>query len=89
MTNWTFDNHAIRLDSPATQAVEITPSDTEDLDNPVRALYIGGDGALKVTPLESNTPVILPGLVAGIILPIVVKKVWADSTTATGIVGLL
>lgn len=86
---YNFENHIIRFDSPATQAFAITPSDDNDLAVPVRALYIGSEGTLKITPLQSENPIILAGLVPGLIIPIVTRKVWIDSTSVTGIIGLL
>jgi len=87
--SWKFENHIVRYDSPATKAVAISPSNTTELAEPVRALYVGGDGDVKVTPVESDTPVIFVGVVAGTIIPIVTRQVWAADTSATSIVGLL
>ena len=86
--SWKFENYAPRLDFPAEKAFTITPSDANDLSEPVRALYVGTDGDIKITAYKSSTPVVLTGLVAGSIIPILVKKVWSESTTVTTIVGL-
>jgi hypothetical protein len=72
---------------PATQAVSIVPSDSSNLVEVPRAIYIGGNGNLRVTMLDGNI-VTFPNVVAGTVIPIRVQKVWSTSTTATGIIGL-
>lgn len=73
-------------DSCAQSAVAITPADS-NLSHPVRSLYIGGTGDLKVTTVNGQA-VTFKGIVAGSILPVSVKQVWATGTTATDIIGL-
>jgi hypothetical protein len=70
----------------AQNAVAITTADT-DLTNPVRALYVGGNGNIKVTTVDGDVVTFI-GCVVGSILPVSVKRVWSTSTTATNIIGL-
>jgi hypothetical protein len=74
-------------DSVAQQCVAITPADS-DLSAQVRALYIGGSGSVKITDPQ-GTAVTFVGAVAGTILPVMAKRVWATGTTATNIIGLV
>lgn len=80
-----FNSYATELDSPAVSAVEITPADGADLAWTSRALYVGGQGDVKVTTCGGDT-VTFVGLVG--LLPVRVKRVFATGTTATGIVAL-
>jgi hypothetical protein len=82
----TFKNYASRLDSPASNAIEVTKSDSADLSSISRAVYIGGDGDLTVE-MAGGQVVAFTGLLAGTVLPIRVKKVKA-ATTATNVVVL-
>lgn len=68
-------------------AFEITTSNSEDLPNVTRAIYVGGSGDIKVTT-DGNKTVIFKGAQQGTILPIRVKKVFATGTDATFLVGL-
>lgn len=70
-------------------AAAVTPSDTNALPQPCRALYIGGSGsgALKVITLGGST-VAFAGLVAGVTLPLACQQVLATGTNVTNIVAL-
>lgn len=74
--------------NPPTKAFAVTPNDSVDLTEAVRALYIGGAGNVELITLEGDT-VVFSGLQAGQILPIRATRVKADSTTATLILGLV
>jgi hypothetical protein len=76
------------LESPATHAFAITPSDTVPLEFFSRAIYVGGAGNISVVMLDDST-IPFAGLVAGSILPIRVKRVNSTGTTATNLVALL
>lgn len=75
------------LTSPADNIVAITPSDSTDLVNVSRAIYVGGAGNLVVTPYGGGSNVTL-AVVAGAVLPIRVSRVLSTGTTATGLVNL-
>lgn len=67
-------------------AVAITPHDTNDLTDPVSALYIGTAGALKVITASGET-VTFANVAVGL-LPLAVTRVFSTGTAAAGIVGL-
>jgi hypothetical protein len=72
------------IQAPASHATPITPSLVTELS--IRAIYVGGDGDLEVVMLGGEI-VTFRGLLAGILLPIMVKKV-TTGTTATNLIGL-
>lgn len=77
---------SVSSDSCAQSAIAITPADS-DLAHPVRCLYVGGNGNIKVITARNHT-VTFVGISAGTILPVSVKRVFATDTTATNIIGL-
>jgi len=74
------------MDAPASRAVEITPSDSSDVTQELRALSISVAGALKVTTAGGDT-VTFANVPAGI-FPVRCKRIWSTGTAATGIVGI-
>lgn len=82
-----FVQHPSGLESPASYAAAITPSDSTDLPNTPRALYCTVAGTVRVTMRGGGAAVDLPMLV-GVPLPVRAKRVHATGTTATGIVGV-
>lgn len=75
-----------QLIHPVEHGMSITPDDDNDLSTTARAVYLGASGNLKVT-LSSGDTVTFVGLAAGVIHPIVAKRIWATGTTATGILA--
>lgn len=75
------------LESPAESAFSITPSDTTT--QVARGIYIGGNGSLKVLMYKDTTPVTFSNVTEGMLLPIIVQKIYATGTTATSLIGLL
>lgn len=82
-----FSNRASGLSSPAADAVAIVPDDVTDLTSPARAVYVGASGALRVT-MVSGATVDFASVAAGSILPIRVRRVMANGTSASGLVAL-
>ena len=80
-----FKNRESSLESPARRAEAVTPSDSDDLPNFSRALYVGGAGDLEVTTVGGDTVTLTA---ASGLLPICVSRVRASGTSATGIVAL-
>lgn len=66
----------------------ITPHDTNDLVQPVNAIYVGAAGNLTVILRDQSTTTDFPNLPVGF-HPIACSRVLATGTTATGIRGLL
>lgn len=79
---------AADLSSPASRGVAITPSDTTDLPVGVRAVWVGGAGAISVILADDANPITLSAVPAGTLLPIMARRVRATGTTATLLVGL-
>lgn len=65
---------------------EITPSDSEELDD-IRGLYVGGTGNLELVG-QDGTAATFEAVPAGAVLPVSPKKVMSTGTTATLIVAL-
>jgi hypothetical protein len=72
---------------PAVDAVAVTPSDSVDLVNMSRALWVGGAGNISVI-MHSGATVTFSGIAAGTLLPIRVSRVRSTGTTATNILAL-
>ena len=75
--------------SPASNAEEITPHDT-NLVTTTRALYVGTGGNVKVEMLDidGGSAVSFLNVPDGTLLPLRVIRVHATGTTASDIVGL-
>ena len=82
-----FSRQQTLTGDPATNAVLITPSDSVDLTNVSRAVYVGTTGNMKVTMQDSGT-VLFTGIPAGTTLPIRVTRIWSTTTTASTILAL-
>lgn len=74
--------------SKVKRAFDVTPNDGADLAHNTTGLMVATDGNVKVTLVDDTNPIVLPGLAAGTIYPIEAKRVWATSTTATGVVAI-
>lgn len=65
----------------------VTPSDTVELTNVSRAIYVGTGGNV-VAIRQDGVSVTIPSVPSGTILPIRAKRIASTGTTATGIVAL-
>ena len=74
-------------DSCAVNCIAITPADT-DLVQPVRAIYVGGSGNLKISDTGGGA-VTFSNVPAGVILPVMARRIWSTGTTASNIIGLI
>ena len=83
-----FEQFSGSLDAPASSAFAIAASDTVDLTEVTRAIYVGGAGNLSVVMLSGQVT-LFTSVVAGAILPLRVRRVNATGSTATNLVGLL
>lgn len=62
-----------------------TPSNTVDLPETTRAIWVGVAGDVKVDSAEGDTAVVIPNVSAGMMHSFRVKRVYATGTTATSI----
>lgn len=72
-------------------ALDALKSDTVDLPSITRAIYVGsisGGTSIKVTCMD-DTEITFTGLIAGTILPVRIKRIWSNGTTASALIGLL
>ncbi|WP_105428729.1 hypothetical protein [Neorhizobium sp. T6_25] len=83
-----FANTQASLSGPAASGFAITPSDSTDLPETTRALYVGTGGHLSVRMLSGET-LTLSNVPAGGLLPLRVIRVFATGTTAVAIAGLV
>lgn len=82
-----FAGFTTGFDHPARNASAVTPNDSTDLSTFCRAIYIGGDGNVKLNTVDGDT-VTFVGLTAGSVLPVATARVHSTDTTATNIVAL-
>jgi hypothetical protein len=82
-----FESHQSALDSPATRAASVTPSDSADLPNAARSLYVGNGGDIRVLTTGGDE-VLFGGVPDGAILPVRVRKVFDTQTGASAIIAL-
>lgn len=69
--------------------VEITPHNTNDLAEPVRALWIGTGGNVEVVGTRSTSAVVFKNVPSGTLLPVRARRVRAAGTDAQDIIGLI
>ncbi|WP_026782964.1 spike base protein, RCAP_Rcc01079 family [Pleomorphomonas koreensis] len=81
----TFSGHSNGLGSPAAQAAAVTPSDSTDLANASRALYVGTAGNLTIVTVGGSTVTLIG---ASGWMPVRVARVLATGTTASDIVAV-
>jgi len=73
--------------NPSSSMVAITPSDTVNINQTTRGIYVGGGGNISVV-LQDSSVVLLVAVQTGSVLPIEVIRVNATNTTATNLVAL-
>jgi sialic acid synthase SpsE len=83
-----IDRHIASKQETGTPVVTfaITPSDVLDLQQDIRALYIGVSGNVAVVDKFGNSRTYV-GLAAGTWQPIHARRVLSTGTTATNLVG--
>lgn len=82
-----FIRYATELDSPGRCWKAITPSDTVDIPDRPRALYVGTGGNISAIDQNGNT-VTFSNVLGGAFLPIGPVRIRATGTTASNIVGI-
>jgi len=83
-----YQSRSPSFSGPATSGFAVTPSDTLDLQETARALYIGAGGDLSVAMATGET-VLLKAVPQGAILPVRAIRVHQSGTTASAIVALV
>src|SRR6056297_1947590 len=73
--------------NPANHAASVTPADGANLVVTSRAIYIGGEGDIRVI-MRGGQAVTFTGVPAGTLLPIRAARVTSTGTTATNIISL-
>jgi len=74
------------LESPASSAFPIAPSDTNDLAQSTRALNVASSGSVRVLTVGGTVATIF--IAAGVAFPIRAQRVLATGKDAQGIVGM-
>lgn len=86
-----FAAYADDVGSPARRAVAVAPSDTVDLGDIPKALYVGTAGNITMVGVAAPagaTGIVWKNVPAGTILPFRPRRVMATGTTAADIVAL-
>jgi hypothetical protein len=74
--------------SPSGNFAAVTPSDVADIPaGQCRGLYVGGDGDVSVVS-EAGDSVVFKLAKAGMVLPVITRRVNATGTTASDLVAL-
>jgi hypothetical protein len=74
--------------TPAGNAVAVTPNANDPLTNWSRGIYVGGAGNINVVMALNSATVVYASVAGGSLLPIRVSRVIQSGTTATGIVAV-
>ena len=82
-----FENFPLAFTMPYNDGFAITKSDTDELPQVTRGIYVGVTGNISLVTERGNT-IVLKGALAGTILNVRAVKVLA-ATTATDLVGLV
>ena len=83
-----FATYTDGIAAPARTMFAITPSDSTDLTNTPKAIYVGTAGTISMIGVGDTVAVSLT-VQSGAIIPVRAKRVNATGTTAAGLVGLL
>lgn len=68
------------------EAIDVSSSDQE-LTWISRAIWVGGDGAIRVL-MKDGTTLTFSGIVAGTVMPLAVSTVYQTGTTASNLVAM-
>jgi hypothetical protein len=88
MTIDRYERNAQSVSAPASACFPITPSDTLELSETTKAIYVGIGGSVTLRATGSTADVTFVGVPAGCILPVRADIVRLAGTTASGLVGL-
>ena len=83
---WPWAGVQAGITSPPARVAAVTPDDDEDLPRWARGLWVNGAGLVKVTTIEGDTATLyFPQGQTGCLI----RRVWADGLTATGVHAIL
>ncbi|MCW9043960.1 MAG: hypothetical protein OQK05_11510 [Pseudopelagicola sp.] len=82
-----FADRARSISGPATDALPVTPDDTNDLPMVAIALYVESGGAVEVDTVTGETRTIVVADFS--ILPLGIRRVRTTGTTASGLHALV
>jgi hypothetical protein len=83
----TFASYSGAPNSPLTNGVAVVPSDSADLSNVTRSLWVGTVGNVELI-LLSGQSVVLMAVPSGTLLNVRASRVKSGSTTAADLVAL-
>lgn len=83
-----FSDRATAFDGPASHGFAVSPSDSLDLVETTRAIFVGGPGSLRLIT-ASGADLIFSGLAGGTVLPVRAQRIMATGTTAGALLGLV
>lgn len=83
-----FSTFRTALESPYDHAAAITTSDTTDLSDVTRAIYVGGGAPGNITCTINGVDVVFKLVPVGTVLQVRTSRVKATGTTATDLVAL-
>ena len=78
----------VALMIPAGSCEAVTPDDGDDLAHDTRGLMVSVAGDVQVDFVSAGSEIVLTGLLAGVVYPFQVRRVYSTNTTATGILAL-
>lgn len=76
------------LESPYRRGAAITPSDSVNLTNVTRAIYVGGTGTVTYVSQGGDTVALLGNIPVGTTLRVCASRVNLTGTSATNLVAL-
>lgn len=79
-----WESNAVGRDSPPDDAKDITPADSDLVGGVARGIYIDVAGTVKVTT-AAGTVTTYSNLIVGAWHGMMISRVWATGTTASGI----
>lgn len=81
-----FESYMTGLNTPADTAYDVSPNNSVDLENATRGFICTTAGTVKVDMVRGGTVTFT--VLAGVLYPFRVKRIYATGTSATGIVAL-
>lgn len=83
-----FESSSDSLIAPASVCFAIIPSDSLELPQVTKAIYVGTGGQVTLAPVDNTAPVTFVNVPSGAILDVRTSKILATGTDASDLVGL-